>query len=262
MLLWLAGTACSVPDETDGDTDVRVPATPDVTPGVDKTAYVRLMNHVWDRYGANPEVGLDVKVPPTNPITLISDFPTGANSGYVDLFDPGTYEIGLYDDNGLLLDVGDVGVQAGGFYTLDVFGIAGFGVVGSQMLQDDPSLPSTGMARLHVVHTATGVPTFDVWTGGSKVSDDVAYGAVSADFEIAIGSFSIGYDLTQDGNPDVTCVGVLSADSFLPGTPPVLHAVVAPSATTYLGAMYIYIFGGADTPQAQVPIVAPCHLGP
>jgi hypothetical protein len=115
---------------------------------------------------------------------------------------------------------------------------------------------------VRVVHTATGVPTFDVWTGGVKVSDDVAYGGTSAYFEIPIGQFSIGYDLTQDGNPDVTCVGQLAADDFVEGTPPVLHAVVPPSATTYLGGMYLYIFGGADHEEVQAPIGALCHLGP
>ena len=96
--------------------------------------------------------GLDVKIPPTNPITLIADFPTGANSGYVDLFDPGTYEIGLYDDAGLLLDIGGVAVEAGGFYTLDAYGVAGFGVVASTLLVDDLTLPTTGNARVRVLH--------------------------------------------------------------------------------------------------------------
>ena len=42
MLLVLAWTACTVPQDSDEDTDVRVPATPDVTPGVDKTAYISI----------------------------------------------------------------------------------------------------------------------------------------------------------------------------------------------------------------------------
>jgi hypothetical protein len=260
--MWVWWVSCAVPVESDVDTDVPVVAEPEVSPGVDKTTFVRLMNHVWDRYGADLGNGVDARVPPSNPVAVVTDFPTGANTGYVDLFDPGTYVIGISDDAGPLYSVEGVTVGAGGYYTVDVFGVAGYGIVNAQFLSDDLSLPSTGSARVRLLHTATGVPAFDLWSEGGRVADDLGYGAISDGFEVPIGDVSFGFDLTQDGVADVTCAGTLTPANFLADTPPVLHAVVAPSPTTYLSAMYLYIIGGANQPTAQTPIIAPCRLGP
>ena len=268
LALLFAG--CVVVD--DSDTDVAVVDTePDYAddnplPGSDPL--VRVIQHVWDRYGADGTRGLDLRVPATNPHALAENFPTGGNTGYTNLFFPGTYDMAALDDATLVVEATDVTLVAGHAYTVEMFGLVAINQVGATVLEDVLAPPASGVATVRLFLASPVVTEVDAWVGNDKVAS-TTYGASSAGFTADQAQLTVRldvaapvYGLPRDGKADYTCTFIVDPTAVPAGWPPVFHVTLGPGTTTLIGATYTYKPGPLTDPSVQVPGVAPCSPVP
>lgn len=263
----LAGlVACVTPADT--DTDVPVVDTDadfsDANPLPPADPLVRLMQHVWDRYGADGTRGLDLRVPATNPHALVEDFPTGGNTGYTNAFFPGTYDLAALDDATVLIEAQDVGFEAGHAYTIELVGVSALGLLGATVIDDALVPPSSGVATVRLFLASPVVSEVDAWIGNDKVAS-TTYAAASAAFDVDEASVTLRldvaapvYGLPRDGKADYTCTINVDPTSVPAGWPPVFHVTLGPGTTTLIGATYTYKPGPLTDPSVQTPGVAPC----
>lgn len=268
-MIALALLACAAGVDSPADSDTQVAIDTDYTPiPMAPRSGVRLMNHVWDRYGSDLTRGLDVSVPPSNPLHLAESFPTGGNTAYADLFMPGTYDIGLTDADGATVQtIEGLAVEAGVDYTIEVYGLVSVPpLLGHAILVDDNMAPADGNFRMRLFNAAAGTAQLDVYVGTDRIVDDVTYGTASTYVELPLGAVSFGIDLSaqqppipQDGVPDYTCFGTIDASAFVPGHARVVHGTFAPGSGAFVGAILAYVDADyPDDPAAQEPIVLPC----
>lgn len=261
--------ACAGAVDSPGDSDTQVAVDTDYTPiPVAPRSGVRLMNHVWDRYGPDLTRGLYVSVPPSNPLHLAESFPTGGNTAYADLFLPGDYDIGLTDADGAVVQtIEGLSVAAGVDYTVEVYGLVSVPpLLGHAILVDDNRAPADGAFRIRLFNAAAGTAQLDVYVDSERIADNIAYGTASAYVELPLGAVSFDVDISaqqpaipQDGNPDYTCFGTIDASAFIAGRARVVHGTFAPGSGAFLGAILAYVDADyPDDPAAQEPIVLPC----
>ncbi len=270
--MWLAAlVACTVPavDETAAETDIPVDLEW-APPAVRDRSYVRVMNHIWDRYGPDSGRGLDVAIPPENPLALVEAFPTGGNTGYADLLLPGTYDLAATDVDGTVVQlVEGVTVAPGVVATIELYGVAAAPVtLGHAVLLDDRAMPPAGDFRLRLFNGATGTAVLDVVDGTDPIASSLVYGHASDAIVLAMGDFAFDVDVATpapqkalDGVPDARCSGSITADDFIDGRSRVVHGTFAPGAGPLpgVGAILAYVDGDyPDDPAAQEPIVLPC----
>jgi hypothetical protein len=88
-------------------------------------------------------------------------------------------------------------------YTAVAFG--SLDSIEGKVVRDDDSLLAPGETRLQVTHAAINVPSVDVWDlqRGIMLADDFDFGA-TGNLDIPSGEATIGFDLDEDGEPEVS----------------------------------------------------------
>ena len=246
----------------DTDTDVTVDTDTDVVDTdtdlpVEEPVNVRLIHNIWD------EAIVDVAVNGGS-TNLIDDFPLGGNSGYTDIFAPGTYTMTMHNDyNGaeddrVILDLTDITVVAGGSYTIHAFGLTALGAVSGVVLTDDNSAVDAGMVRIRPLNTRTGLNSFDIWVDGALTWDNLAYGTAGEYVEVTEGSHIWGFDVDGDGAADANCDVNLTSANFVAGTSQVANVSIPFGQTTAIPAVFVYVNGTSTDTLAQAPVQIGC----
>lgn len=117
-------------------------------------------------------------------------------------FDISPTETGLA---GSVLDTGDLELSDGVHYTAVAYDVVGSLKV--MPLVDDFDDLEAGKFRVRAIHTAAGIGQVDIWNipevgDPTPLYTDVDFGAVSDYVDLAAGSYTIGFDIDDDGNPD------------------------------------------------------------
>lgn len=270
--MWLiALIACTVPPVDDTEADTEPPVDTEWTPpSVDERSYVRVMNHVWDRYGPDTGRGLDLAIPPENPLALVEVFPTGGNTAYADLLLPGTYDLAATDIDGAVVQlVEGIVVAPGVVATIELYGLASVPVtLGHTIVFDDRAMPDDGEVHLRLFNGATGTGVLDVTEGSDAIATGLVYGYASDLVALQLGSLTFEVDVATpvppqplDGVADARCNGRLDEDDFIDGRSRVVHGTFAPASGPLpgVGALLLYVDGDyPDDPAAQEPIALPC----
>lgn len=266
LLLVALVAGCVTPVDTDTDAPI-VDTDPDyhddpALPPADPL--VRVLQHVWDRYGADGTRGLDLRAPATNPHALAEDFPTGGNTGYTNLFFPGSYDLAALDDADVLVEANDIVLQGDHAYSVELFGVAGLGLVGAKVLDDALAPPTSGVATVRLFLASPVVSQMDVWIGNDKITSGV-YGDAAPSFEIDDTQVTLrldvaapAYGLPIDGRADYTCTISVTPTDVPAGWPPFYHVTLGPGTTTLIGASFTYKPGPITDPSVQAPTVSPC----
>jgi hypothetical protein len=267
VLLALGG--CKGGDTEDTEQHVDTDTTDTDTTDTDTTpapvSLVRLMNHVWDRYPGSQTTGLHIHVPPSNTVAVGDALPLGANSGYTNLFVPGDYTVGLWDETSVdqasevtefaitLVDQHAYTVEVYGFARPDLLGLPG-ALAATTLVIDDPMTASTSGATVRFMNTASGSTAISFWDGSTEAAHAVSYGTASAGVEMAYGTHVIGIDQNNDGTAELVCSLTFDASSFLADTPHLIHVSVQPDFTQGVGAILAYVTGAFGEAQTNSPI--------
>jgi hypothetical protein len=124
----------------------------------------------------------------------------------------GTYDIAIAPANtdvgSAALTVDDVDLDANTRYTAVAF--APVSSLDALLLTDDLSTPPAGQIRVRAIHTASAVGQVDIWnipSGGGAPSllyENVDFGVVGGYLTIPAGAYTLGFDVNNDANPDLT----------------------------------------------------------
>ncbi len=110
------------------------------------------------------------------------------------------------DRAGSVLTVTGVPIVEGGNYTAVAFN--NVASIQALALQDDLSPPAAGNIRVRAIHTAVGVGEVDIWniptTGDpTPLCTNVNFGDAGAYLELPVGTYTLGFDVDNDANPDL-----------------------------------------------------------
>ncbi|HPV04720.1 MAG TPA: DUF4397 domain-containing protein [Myxococcota bacterium] len=135
-------------------------------------------------------------------------FPEG--TPYLDVA-PGTYNFDISPEGtglaGSVIDTGDLELEEGKYYTAVAFGeVANLQVL---PLIDNYEGLDAGKFRVRPIHAADGVGQVDIWNipeegDPAPLYTDVDFGVVGAYADLPAGSYKLGFDVNNDGVPDVS----------------------------------------------------------
>lgn len=134
-------------------------------------------------------------------------FPDGTE--YLTL-DAGTYTFNVTAMGGdpamPVLSIADIALEEDKSYTAVAYDDVG--MIKAMALEDDYSAVGAGNIRVRAIHTAPGVGTVDIWNITDPVNPSplytaVAFGDAGAYAEIPAGAYTLGFDVNDDGTPDV-----------------------------------------------------------
>ena len=150
----------------------------------------------------------------------LTNVPYTTVSGYLPL-PAGTQQITVYATGDTSTPVIDAPVElaAGGAYTVAAVGLVADGSITAQVYEDDLRAPSSGNAKVRVVHASPDAGPVDVVPrGGDPLVTDLAFPNATAYAEVPAGTYTIdvnaaGTDQTVLSVPDATLAdgGVYSA---------------------------------------------------
>ena len=147
-----------------------------------------------------------------NPPAAVTDLAFKEGTGYLDL-DANTYTFNVTATGApppppSVLDIGPLDLLGGAFYTAAAINLLAAPIEGLAM-EDNNSDPGPGNIRLRAIHAAPGVGEVDIW----EVSDlqnpillyeNVNFRDVGDYLLLPAGAYMIGFDVDDDGVPDLT----------------------------------------------------------
>lgn len=166
----------------------------------------------------NVDIYVDETPPPG-----VTNLAFGESTTFIDI-DPGTYTFNITVANGpppppSVLDVGPLTLEEGKAYTAVAFDVVTS--IEALALVDDLSNPGAGNIRLRPIHAAPGVPQVDIWEVTDPLNPialypDVDFRDVGAYAVLPAGTYTLGFDVNNDANPDLTfSTGAIPAGSIL-----------------------------------------------
>ncbi len=132
------------------------------------------------------------------------------NGGPYQTVAPGTYTVSVAaagsDPGDAVLSVPGLGVEAGRSYTAVAYDV--LDEVKALWLADDNSEVAQGQVRVRAVHTAVGIGEVDIWNvpaegAPTPLWTNVPFGGIGAYLTIPAGTYTLGFDVDNDANPDV-----------------------------------------------------------
>ena len=197
------GTVAEADADTDADSDADTDADSDADTDADTDAdaFIRVA-HL-----ANDVPAVEVYVNDGDPAAIPSlSFPEG--TPYIALpAGPYNFDVAL-EGTGLDAAVltADVTLEAGAYYTAVAVGSLAGADAQILALADDSTGLESGSLRIRVIHAAPAVPDVDVWVLNgepTQILDDYDYLASDAVIDVPAGAYRLGFDINDDGTPDV-----------------------------------------------------------
>lgn len=108
-----------------------------------------------------------------------------------------------------VLSVENLQLDGGKFYTAVAYGT--LDSIAALALVDDYRNLALGKLRVRAIHAAAGVGRVDIWNvtdpqNPAPLYVDFDFGEVGAYLDLPAGSYSLGFDVNDDGAPDLTFV--------------------------------------------------------
>ncbi|MCB9475256.1 MAG: DUF4397 domain-containing protein [Deltaproteobacteria bacterium] len=154
-----------------------------------------------------PNVDIFVNLARTD-VGALNDLPFGSGTPYLSLpADTYTFDVvpaGMESEDSVF-QVADLPLEAGNSYTAAAIGLVGeqFTVIA---LVDDRDVDS-GMAKVRAVHAGDGVGAVDIGVGSSfevPLFADLEFGDASEYAEVPADDYTLGVDVNNDGEADLT----------------------------------------------------------
>ncbi|HEX6790820.1 MAG TPA: DUF4397 domain-containing protein [Candidatus Krumholzibacteria bacterium] len=151
--------------------------------------------------------------------------------------DAGTYDVAIAPANtsvgGAVLTVNDVDLDANKRYTAVAF--SPVASIGALLLTDDLSTPPAGQIRVRAIHTASAVGQVDIWNipavgSPTILYENVDFGVAGGYLTIPAGAYTLGFDVNNDGTPELT----FTTPSLAAGTVANIFAVSNAGSNVYL----------------------------
>lgn len=140
----------------------------------------------------------------------VTDLAFNEGSDYLKV-NAGTYEVAVAPANSSIgdavLTVNDAALAANKRYTAVAFDEVAS--IQALLLTDDLSTPPAGQIRVRAIHAASAVGQVDIWNipavgAPTPLYQNVDFGAVGGYLAIPAGSYTLGFDVDNDANPDLT----------------------------------------------------------
>ena len=166
----------------------------------------------------------------------VTDLAFNEGTGFLAI-NAGTYDVAVAPANTSLgdavLTVNDVDLGANQRYTAVAF--APVASIDAMLLTDDLSTPPAGQIRVRAIHTASAVGQVDIWNipsagSPSLLYENVDFGVAGGYLTIPAGAYTLGFDVNNDGTPELT----FTTPSLAAGTVANIFAVSDAGSNVYL----------------------------
>ena len=166
----------------------------------------------------------------------VTDLSFNGGTSYLSV-NAGTYDVAISPANTSLgaavLTVNDVALVANKRYTAVAY--APVASIDALLLTDDLSTPPAGQIRVRAIHTASAVGQVDIWNipavgSPTILYENVDFGVAGNYLTIPAGSYTLGFDVNNDGNPELT----FTTPSLAAGTVANIFAVSNAASDVYL----------------------------
>lgn len=203
-------------EDLDGDTDVNIDGDidGDTDENIEGTTSLRAIHLSPDA----PAVDILVN----GQLRAIEDLEFAESTAFLDI-PSGTYDFDIVPSGGELdesvLNIQGLDLMDGIKYTAVAFGM--LSSIAPTLLEENLDDPGENMIRIRAIHTADGVGEVDIWNipedgDPAIIYEDVAYGDVGDFLELPSGSYTLGFDVDNDSNPDLVFkTGDLAEGSIL-----------------------------------------------
>jgi hypothetical protein len=110
-------------------------------------------------------------------------------SGYLSV-PPGAYELGIAPANGAVIYTATATLEAGQVVTVWANGL--LGETGAKAFKLTPSLDAAyALSRVRVLHAVPDAPPVDIFVGGQRVIEGIAFGSISAYLSVYAGEYPV-----------------------------------------------------------------------